>query len=143
MAPRAVRDFLLRGAIVSLAAVVVVLSVLTYLGSTRPSREIAAASVPAPAMLGLEIKRNPPDLLVEWNQKAPEIAAAQHARLFIRDGDRQKILDLDTVQLATGAVLYTPAGDDVQFRLEVHGAGGKTVAQSVRLLLPGAREMLR
>jgi hypothetical protein len=134
--PRSVRDFLLRGAIVSLAAVTVVLSVLTYLGSTRPSHEISAASVPVPAALGLAIQRNAADLLVTWNQKAPEIGAAKHATLSIRDGERQKILDLDNVQLATGAVVYTPAGDDVQFRLEVHGEGGKSVAQSVRLLLP-------
>lgn len=132
------RDFFLRTLIVSLAAVTVVLSVLTYLGTTRPSRESVAASTPTSRMLGLEVKRIPPDLLVTWNQEAPEIAAARHASLFIRDGSRQRILDLDSVQLSTGSVLYMPAGDDIQFRLEVYGAKGQSMAQSVRVLLPQA-----
>ena len=132
------RDFLLRAAIVSLAAVTVVLSVLTYLGATRPGRESASAATPAAAMLGLRVQRTPPDLLVTWNQKAPEIAAAHRATLFIREDGRQKILDLDKTQLTTGSVLYTPAGDDIQFRLEVQGGNEQTMAQSVRLLLPQA-----
>lgn len=132
------RDFFLRTLIVSLAAVTVVLSVLTYLGTTRPSRESVAASTPTSRMLGLEVKRIPPDLLVTWNQEAPEIAAARHAGLFIRDGSHQRILDLDSIQLSTGSVLYMPAGDDIQFRLEVYGAKGQSMAQSVRVLLPQA-----
>lgn len=130
------RDFLLRAAIVSLAAVSVVLAVLTYLGTNRSARENTAVPAPEAGMLGLLVQRNLPDLMVTWNQRAPAIVQANHATLVIRDGNQQKILELDKTQLLTGSVLYTPSGDDIQFQLEVYRDKGAAVAQSVRLLLP-------
>lgn len=129
------RDLLLRAAIVSLAAVTVVLSVLIYLGAPRASHDSAAAA-PTAAKLGLRVERKTPDLVATWDQKAPEIVAARGATLSIRDGGGQKDLLLDKSQLATGSVVYTPLGDDVQFRLEIRGTDGQIVGQSVRVILP-------
>ena len=129
------RDLFLRAAIVTFAAITVVFAVLTYLG-TRTNRLPATSPAPTPALLGMQLRRTPVGVSLTWNPKAPEISAADRASLFIRDGIRHKVVELDKTQLVTGSVLYTPAGDDVQFRLEVYTPEGQSASQSVRLLLP-------
>jgi hypothetical protein len=87
----------------------------------------------------LQVERNPPDLLVTWNRHARDILAARRATLSIRDGRIQKDLDLDTADLARGSRLFTPGSDDIQVRLEVFGADGGSVAQSIRASLGNPR----
>jgi len=130
------RDLLLRAAMLSFASVTIVLSVLTYLGTSRTVHESAAARVNPSVTLGLQVQRNPPGVWVTWNRQAAAVVAAQRGTLSIRDGSLFKVVDLDIRQLTTGSVFYAPAGDDIQFQLEVYGADGKGVSQSVRLLLP-------
>src|ERR1022692_39614 len=131
--PRAWRGFLLRAATISIATAALVISVVTYFGAPRWPREEAAASMPAASMLGLQVERNPPDLLVTWNRYARAIVAARRATLTIRDGRAEKSVDLDKAQLAHGSYLCTPASDDIRLRLEVYGADDGSVAQSIRV----------
>jgi len=128
--------FLLRAATIMIATAALVISVMTYLGAPRPPHPEAAPRMAAGSMLGLQVDRTPPDLLVSWNRDAREIAAARRATLSVRDGTVRKSLTLDRTQLARGSYLYSPAGDDIQFRLEVFGADDGSVSQSLRVLLP-------
>jgi hypothetical protein len=130
---------LLRGATILIASAALVISVVTYLGAPRPPREQAADSLPAIPMLGLQVERTPPDLLVIWNRNSREIVAARRATLTIRDGGVRKTLDLDKTQLALGSTLYTPVTDDIQFSLEVYGPDDGSVSQSIRAPRGGTR----
>jgi hypothetical protein len=131
--PRVWPGLLVRAATILIATAALVISVVTYLGAPRPPRGEAAATVPAVSMLGLQVERNPPDLLVTWNRNAREIAAARRATLSILDGRFEKNLTLNKADLARGSYLYTPASDDIKFRLEVFGADDGSVAQSIRV----------
>ena len=130
---------LLRGATILIASAALVISVVTYLGAPRPPREQAAGYLPAISVLGLQVERTPPDLLVIWNRNSREVVAARRATLTIRDGRKQQTLDLDKTQLALGSTLYTPVTDDIQFRLEVYGADNGSVSQAIRVPHGGAR----
>jgi hypothetical protein len=132
--PRTWRGFLFRAATIAIATAALVISVVTYLGlgTPQPPREEAAGSMPA-SILGLQAEPNPPDLMVTWNRNARVIVAARRATLSIRDGKAERSVDLDRTLLARGSYLYTPASDDIQFRLEVYGADDGSVAQSIRV----------
>lgn len=136
--PRAWPGLLLRGATISIATAALVLSVMTYLGS-RPAPQQSAATRPFTSSLGLRVERNPPDLLVAWDPNTREIVTARSATLSIRDGATQQLVNLDKASLARGSRLYTPAGDDIQFRLEVFAPDGGSVAQSIRVSGAGPR----
>lgn len=126
----------LRFAIIVLCTVALVVSAIRYLGAPRQAREeVAASSIPS-GLLGLQVEPRTTGLLVSWNQGAPEIAAAVRGVLSIHDGRLQKSWNLDKSQLLTGSVLYTPAGDDIDFRLEVYDAQQRSTVQSMRVLRP-------
>ena len=136
--PRAWPGYVLRAATISIATAALVVSVVTYLGAPRPPRQEAAGSMPA-TLLGLQVERTPPDLLVTWNRDTREILAARRATLSVlsvRDGKVQQVFELDKAKLATGSYLYMPDGDDLLLRLEVFGADDGSLAQSIRVLLP-------
>jgi len=131
-APRNWPGLLARAATILIATAALVISVVTYCAAPRTPREEAAAAEPAASGLGLQVERNPPGVLVTWNRNAREILAARRATLSIRDGRTQRpSINLDQAGLARGSYLYTRAGDDIQLRLEVFGADGGTVSQSV------------
>jgi hypothetical protein len=81
----------------------------------------------------LRIERNGDYLQVNWNRNAPSILQAKRAVLEITDGGYSKALRLDPGQLRTGSVAYSPASDDVNFRLELVGANA-TVSESLRVV---------
>jgi hypothetical protein len=58
--------------------------------------------------------------------------------LEITDGTSRRELQLDTRQLRTGGVAYSPATQDVSFRLELVGADGN-VSESLRVVEGGAQ----
>ncbi|MGA2736232.1 MAG: hypothetical protein ABSG65_02155 [Bryobacteraceae bacterium] len=138
-APRAGQGLLLRAATISIASLALVISVVTYLGAPRPQREEAAAFTPATSALGLQVARNPPDLLLTWNRNAREVATARRASLSIRDGNTETTVNLDKSQLAIGNYLHTAATDDIRFRLEIYGPDDGSVAQSIRVSLGSPR----
>ena len=132
-APRGWQELLIRAATILIATAALIISVVTYLSGPKSPREEAAAAKPALSALGLQVDRNPPDLLVSWNKSAREIVAARRATLFIQDGKAERMENLDSTQLAGGSYLYTAASDEIQVRLEVYGTDGGSVAQSVRV----------
>jgi len=127
-------NLLLRVATIAIATVALVVSVVTYLGAQRAPHGEAAAAGSAPSLLGLQVERNPPDLLMTWNRNSGEIASAARATLTIRDGKSQKAIELDRSELKLGSYLYPRAGDDIQVRLEVYAADGNSISQSVRTI---------
>jgi hypothetical protein len=81
----------------------------------------------------LQIVRNGKYLHVNWNRKAPSIMNAERGVLRITDGSYSRELQLDAGQLRTGSIAYSPAGDDVSFRLDVVGPR-TTVSESLRVV---------
>jgi hypothetical protein len=129
----------LRAGMMVLATVALVISMIGYLGAPRRGVDNVAASAPSSGSLGLQVEPRAKDLLVTWNQRAPGILNAHRGVLSIRDGGGLRNLNLDRTQLATGSVLYTPASDDIQFRLEVYDVKDANSVQSIHVLRPGVR----
>jgi hypothetical protein len=104
-------------------------SKLEGLGSYTPSGQ-----------LGLQVVRTGEGQLnVSWNRSAPHLGAAHRAKLTITDGPFQREVDMDSAQLRSGKVTYFPSGKDVQLRLEVYMDESHSMAESVRVLLPGTQ----
>src|SRR5579862_2762312 len=101
--------------------------------SSATADPIAAA--PASAGLALHVERQGSDLRVTWDRKSQFVSTAKSGLLAVKEGDHpQQDLYLDADQLRTGSVVYTPVAPNVQFRLEVYGADGKTITESVLAL---------
>jgi TonB family protein len=84
---------------------------------------LEAATAPTPE-LGLQVQPQGGNLLVSWSRNSPYIRAARSALLVISDsGRQQQKVPLDAADLQIGKVVYTPAGDRIQFRLDVVGDG--------------------
>lgn len=96
-----------------------------------PSRPPAA---PARQSFALDVEKKLGDLVLTWNRSAPAIENAVRAVLFIRDGESERSYDVDITQLKTGIIFYSPQSGDVQFRLEVYGAGNAVAVASARVL---------
>ncbi len=106
---------------------------------------LLAVGDPAPnSEVGLRVLRaSDGQLDVMWNRNALERARAQSALLTIIDGPISKGLAIDSNQLRSGTLTYFPNGLDIQFRLEVYLEGGRSVAESVRVLLPEKAAQVR
>jgi hypothetical protein len=71
------------------------------------------------AELGLKARRSDQSVTVSWNHSSPAVMQAALGVLTIQDGDSQKQLRFDPVQLRASNVVYVPQTPRVQFRLEV------------------------
>jgi hypothetical protein len=119
---------------VAVGLLIAALAVLVYWNWPRSSPEPTAAA-PAPAGLSLRVERQGTELKVTWDRSSQFVSTAKSGLLAVREGDRpQQDLYLDADQLRTGSVVYTPVAPNVQFRLEVYGADGKTLTESVLAL---------
>lgn len=88
-------------------------------GDYAPWRAKPAAESPAPD-LALQIATQGSDWLVKWNRNFVLIPRATGGTLTILDGVAPvRTLPLDVNVLRTGSILYVPASDRVEFRLEV------------------------
>jgi hypothetical protein len=74
--------------------------------------------------------------LLSWNRRNPIVRSTSGGVLHIDDGAQHRDVLLDAAQVANGGVLYRPSSGDVNFRLEVRGDQGNTVAESMRMLDP-------
>jgi protein TonB len=120
------------GAIAVLLAVLVVL--FLYPGYLTHSHETATVGSAA-AELTLRVEPSGTDLLLTWNKNSGAIVNASHGVLSINDGDRHENYDMDSNQLKTGSIVYTPVTGDVSFNMEVTGTDQrKTTTESVRSL---------
>ena len=87
-----------------------------------------------PAALDLRIDTQGDRLLVAWDRTSQVIRSAASGKLEIADGSVTRTLDLDVAQLAAGQLLYKPASNDVNFRLEVRRTDGSQVVETMRVL---------
>jgi hypothetical protein len=94
-----------------------------------------AAVTPAVGPLALSVTWDGNRFRLTWNRNAPAINAGANGVLTIADGPRRKSWKLKNAQLMTGSILYVPATDDVEFRLEVL-FDGESVTESVHILRP-------
>ena len=84
--------------------------------------------------MGLKLERVGSDFRLGWNPDAPVIAKATNGRLLITDGSFHKSLDLDSSDLRSGIILYSPQNNDVVLRLEVDQADSTTTtSEAVRV----------
>ncbi len=116
-----------------------VAAVLRYTPVARQARAWIAPPPAAPSAAGrptfaLDVEKKQSDLVLTWSRSAPAIETATRAVLYIRDGVVDRSYDVDVTQLKTGTVFYTPLSGDVQFRLEVYGAGELPAIASARVL---------
>jgi hypothetical protein len=121
------------------------LGAMGYQGYLKWSVSEPAAPVPIASdapVLAMQVERRGGDLRVSWNRASTAVAQAKDAVLSIRDGEsQQQELHLDLEQLRSGSVLYTPANNTVQFRLEVTAPDNSKASETVLALTadrPGA-----
>jgi hypothetical protein len=109
--------------------------------ASAPVSTPAASDVPA---LSLRVERKDNDLRVSWSRQAPAVTQAKDASLSIRDGDtQQQELQLTLDQLRTGSVLYTPANNSVQFRLEVTAPDNTKTSETVLALTAAKNDAIK
>jgi hypothetical protein len=110
----------------------------SLIGTPRnPHAADAAATGEASSLLGLLVSRDGADLRVSWKRNSPLLAGAPAAVLSIRDGEQSQEILLNTIQLQSGSVLYTPVSANVQFRLELLSASSGQRADETVLAISG------
>lgn len=98
----------------------------------------AAAESPAKTEIGLRVDRNQGGQLnLSWNRDLLALSAVRSAKLTILDGSFQRQLDIDPEQLRFGRITYFPNSDNVQFHLEIYLDADHSLAETVRVSLPG------
>jgi hypothetical protein len=70
-------------------------------------------------------------LQLSWDHNATQ--RGRTALLYIKDGQQERRIELDSKQLNQGSVMYWPENSDVNFRLEVAVPSG-TITESIRSL---------
>jgi hypothetical protein len=90
----------------------------------RPA--VTGASTRDPGHVSLDVTRDGRTLRLHWDQQAAAIRNADHALLYIVDGNHQTNLNLSANELSNGSLSYWADTPDVTFRLEVFGPGIKT-----------------
>lgn len=88
--------------------------------------------------LGLAATVENGSVLLTWNPYARPIPAAKTAVLSITDAGRSEAVELNLTALRSARLAYRPIGRDVTFRLSVPDERGRTVAESVRIIMRGA-----
>lgn len=84
-----------------------------------------------PFTLGLSVTHADENLHVKWERQAPAIRAAERGLLTIKDGEYNKQVQLDTIQLQNGSVIYHKLSNRVQFKVEVYPKDNVTVSELV------------
>ena len=69
--------------------------------------------------IGLHAETDGDALRVQWNRHSRPIVNADHAVLYIGDGDKQRHVTLSGPQLDTSSVRYWPESERISFRMEV------------------------
>jgi len=80
--------------------------------------------------LGLNVAQTGDSLTVHWNPDAPAIRNAQSGTLEIEDGGYSKPVDLDSVHLQNGSIIYRNTAPSVRFRLVVSQGGRVSVTET-------------
>ncbi len=81
--------------------------------------------------LGLAVSKNDDNLNVTWDRQAPAIRDAQHGTLEIEDASYTKSVDLKSVDLHNGSIIYRNSSGTVRFRLTVYPQERVSVTETV------------
>lgn len=81
----------------------------------------------------LRVDREGTSLTLRWNPAAPAVKSAESGVLEISEPEFQRQIALDRSHLALGRLAYSPVGNDVTFRLELHQRDRK-VSEAVRVI---------
>lgn len=84
--------------------------------------------------LGLKVTAQPHQLEIRWNRAAPVVASAAKGSMSITESGVTESVPFEAQELRDGYVAYTPKTNDVSVRLEVTGAGGRPVTESIRVV---------
>jgi len=103
----------------------------------NPSRPpISKLAAPATAGIGLNGTRNRDDLEISWNRASEAVRTATGGTLTIRNGPIDRAVPVSREQLREGRVIWHLVADaDADFRLELAMPGGRTVAESIQVLV--------
>lgn len=85
---------------------------------------------------GLQIQTRGTDLHVSWNRTGPVIDRAKVGILSIFDGEVERKVYLDSVQLRSGSAMYSPKTESVRFRLEILSPTGESADEQVVAVVP-------
>jgi hypothetical protein len=107
---------------------------LALFGATAVWRYSPARAASLRADFALQLQRAGSDYRVAWDTHSPLIRAADRGTLFIKDGSFETALAMDRDELAGTGLVYSPATNDVSFRLELYRSGSEPAIASVRLL---------
>lgn len=139
--PLARRPGVLREAIcglpIALAAGLLIPLCLQAVGNTTVRRASPTNSVAQSLRLGLTALPDAGRLILSWNWEAESIKVANKAMLFITDGGRREVTELDLSVLRGKKLAYSPLSNDVSFQLTVGGSeDGNLESESVRVIAP-------
>jgi proteasome lid subunit RPN8/RPN11 len=95
-------------------------------------RWVSADRSPEPISLSL-IERDG-QLQIEWDRAALPVTKAVHGSLEILEGSGTKKIALTPQDLAAGTLTYERKSGDVEVRMTVEDAGGRTVEEASRFL---------
>jgi TonB family protein len=121
------------GAVVALAILALTLYQLRQ-RFQEPSGVRPAVSV-VEGDLQLKADRSGADWRVSWNTDALAAMNATKGWLLITDGGVTKTVELDSADLHSGTILYSPLTDDLVFRMSVTaGSSSQPLTESVRVV---------
>jgi TonB family protein len=85
--------------------------------------------------LGLKVEQHSDgSLLLQWDSDAMKMMKAKVGFLTIQDGTEQRTLRLDSNQLSSGVLMYSPATRDLSFRLNVMSDRGQQLSAVLRVV---------
>jgi protein TonB len=105
----------------------------------QPAADRTTFVAPPVSAIRFNVARSGGDLQIEWDRNAELIRTARQGLLYIDDGAQRTRLFLETGQLTSGRVLYSPRTSDVEIRLEIMTPDDRVIRESIRILQGGAK----
>jgi protein TonB len=120
----------------AVASIALFVGLFVYPGVLRNNSKAPVAVRPDSNQLQLQAVRANGELMLTWNPDAAIVKNASKGVLTINDGEQKDTVDMDLAQLATGKIMYSPAGKDIRFEMRVTDKAGKSTMEPFRILLP-------
>jgi hypothetical protein len=115
------------------AAAAVLLTAMALLGYNlwRAGRATGTGSP-----LALQIESHSGQLLIRWDAASRLVVFARKGHITVRDGVDFRDFELSAAQVRSGKLVYLPASNNLDLRLEVEQPDGRRVGESVIFLAP-------
>jgi hypothetical protein len=99
--------------------------------------KVSAAVTPVHEAIGLNAEVGADGLHLQWDRTSRPIRIADHATLYVSDGNYNTQLNLTNLQLTASSVRYWPKSEAVVFRLDVY-SGSQSSSDSLRVPVPAS-----